>query len=182
MCWLFKWKINCHFSTLRGAGSPSTAKLQPTKVWKLDLCKNKKIAARGLVWPQIFWPENKSCSFLWIIGKVQNLDLSDKNFASYGYFKLLPISAFDNWGNGRDIFVREVAGAIIYFFPPLKWTPPLTDLMNFSVPFEVPAVIYTPPPPIGWVILHFYQNWSSLQVDSHLLRSWELQKKFQLLE
>ena len=145
MCWLFKSKVNGHFGTLRVADSPSAAELRPAEVWKPGFCKNTKWPPEVWFGLEIFWSENKSCSFLWIIGGVQKLGpvrqkLSELrlffSFAYFGYWQLR---------NTEGLFCRRGCEEQWYFFeffsPPIKWTPPWVHLMKFSVSFDVPAVI-----------------------------------------
>ena len=100
MCWLFKSKVNGHFGTLRGADSPSAVELRPAEVWKSGFCQNTKWPPEVWFGLEIFWSENKSFSFLWIIGGVQKLGpvrqkmsklrlfFSFVYFAYFGYWHL----------------------------------------------------------------------------------------------
>ena len=116
MCLLFKSMFNGHFGTLMGADSPLAVELHPAEVWKPRSCKKIK-------WLPEFWflgQKIKVTHFCESLEECKNWDLSDKNWASYGYFSFLPILAIDNWGNGRDIFVGEVAKSndiFLKFFP-----------------------------------------------------------------
>ena len=69
----FKLLSNSHFGILRGSGKPSAVKLQPVEVRICTFWKNTKWPPQVWFGLEICWLKNKSCSFSWSIGGVQNL-------------------------------------------------------------------------------------------------------------
>ena len=157
MCSQFKWKVTVILVPVRG----------PVNLWLMSYGQPKsenwvyaktQMAARGLVWPQIFLLQNKWSSILWILEGYKNWDLCDQNWVSYSYFSFLPILAICYWGFLSDIPRREVAKT-----QDILWknfiTICLTIAKRLTGKLCVPAVIYslktlagTICPPLGFEI------------------------------